>query len=269
MLKAYFTYVTAGLSIGFVNLSSGNPDVFSWEFGSSTSSSNTKSPVFLYPLAGVYEVTLTVSKASEPEITDTIILLVNVTATGTPSPYPIFLSLKNRTPQVLLPTDQVLDNSIKKWQLTLADLVTPAIPESTIYDESVWPNLVNELILNLVMYDLVTDALVNMSYAASAAAQGISASTEEGVGSGGLKSIETGPAKAEFYDLTASSSEATANLAKTFQAGGGKDFLGLLGSRICLLAARCRIPLEICPDLSQPTIAPLLSRTFHLHHHNH
>lgn len=261
MLKAYFTYVTAGLSIGFVNLSSGNPDVFSWVFGSGTSVSTAKSPVFLYPTSGVYEVTLTVSKASEPEVTDTITLLVNVAASGTPTPYPIFLSLKNRTPQVLLPTDQVLDNSIKKWQLTLADLVTPAIPEASMYNEAVWPSLVNELILNLVMYDLVTDAMVNMAYAASAAAQGISSSTEEGVGSGGLKSVETGPAKAEFYDLTASSSEAIANLTKSFQAGGGKDFLGLLGSRICLLAARCRIPLEICPDLPQSTIAPQIYRT--------
>lgn len=258
MLKAYFTYVTAGLSIGFVNLSSGNPDVFSWDFGDGTTSVN-KNPTVLFSDAGQYSVTLQVTN-SISGLSDAITLSVSVSDLGARAPYTIFEAIYLRIPENLLPTGDAIDSMIKKWQLTLAQLVDPNIPEEVMYNELEWPPLVNELILNLVMYDMVTDAIVKMSYAASAASTGGSQSQSQSSTNGGLKAVETGPARAEFYDNATSSSQSVSYLAKSFQAGGGKDFQGQLGARICLLAARLRIPLEICPPLSRPVFAPTINQ---------
>lgn len=259
MFKAYFTFVSSGLSIGFVNLSSGNPDVFNWDFGDGHTS-NVKDPVCVYAKPGIYEVKLEITSTGDATLQSSITLSVTVSAFGTQSPYGIFISIHYRIPASLLPEDAAIDSMIKKWQLTLADLVDPHMSPDEMYNENLWPPIVNELILNLVMYDMVTDALVKMAYAASAATTGGSNSSEASSTGGGLKAVETGPAKAEFFDNAVSSGQSASYLAKTFQAGAGSKFQGQLGSRICILAARCRIPIEICPPLQKPVFAPSVHR---------
>jgi PKD repeat protein len=242
MLKAYFTYVTSGLSVEFINLSLGSPTSFSWAFGPSQGTSTDENPGKLYPTADTYEVTLTITlTVGETSTTDTITLPVSVALTGTPMPHSIVGGVLARFPWASDLT--VVDTLIKKWQKFLHTLIDPHIPENLAYNERIWPPLVNELILNLVLYDLITDRLTN----AGVLALGASGS------SGNLKRVETGPSNAEWFDSSVS-------VYQLIKPGGLYDSLT---NRICVLASRLNVIIEFCPKLAKRILAPTILPSIH------
>ena len=276
MVRAYFSYVTSGLTIGFVNLSSGSPDTFLWDFGYDSapgvpSTSTQENPTFMYPKAGHYSVTLTITQNGTVASTDTVTLSVGVAATGTPLPTTILESILTRLPSSWLPTISTLDLLLKKWQAFLRIFPEPEIEESQCYNELLWPPLVNELILNLIIYDVLQDQMVKLGGAAAAVSgSGGSASSSGSATGGGLKRVVTGPSEAEWFDNATSFSQAVSALAKSGTGStSGNGFMDQVAKRICTLSARLRIPLEICPDLPHSPVGPKIVHTKATPHHHH
>ena len=244
MVRSYFSYVPSGLSVRFLNLSSGDPDSFSWSFGTSGIPDSTdREPIVLFPQTGIYYVTLVATKSGQTPDINTLILPVGVTSLfdGLALPYLILDAITSRLPSSLLPTIGIIDGFIKKWQIFLRILIDPNIAIQNTYDQSKWPALVNDLIINLCLYDILTDKL----------SETISSSVSTGTttNTGGLKRVVQGPAEAEWYSPS-ESSQAVSNVMKS---GGLYD---QVLNRICILASRLRIPLEFCPKMTFKGIAP-------------
>ncbi len=240
-MRAYFSYVPLGLSVRFLNLSTGNPTSFVWGFGVTGIDPSTEAePIVSYAQSGVYEVTLTIS---DGVTTEAVTLSVGVTNLFTSPALPVQIldAVMSRLPTPVLPTVPVIDGFIKKWQIYLADLIDPNIATPDTFDQYKWPALVNDLIINLCLYDIITDKVMSAS-AASAVASG--------TGSGALKKVVTGPAEAEWF----SSAESAYSMMK---AGGLYD---QIKQRICILAHKLRIPLGLCESLSWKVLAPTVSK---------
>ena len=243
MLKAYFTYVTSGLALSFINLSLGSPDSYSWDFGvTPTAISALENPTYMYTIPGTYMVKLTITKGTGPSaVSDVLTLQVSVTASGTPLPNTIIGSILTRFAWI---TDlTIVDPILKKWQKYLCILIDPHIDETQAYNELIWPPLCNELILNLVVYDLLTDKLMN---------SGVNAIASSG-STGQLKGVVTGPSEAEWFDMAGSLYQLT-------KPGGLYDSLK---ARICVLCARLRVPMEFCLPLPKPIFVPKITPTNH------
>lgn len=199
--------------------------------------STDKEPIITFPAAGVYSVTLTVTDY----LGDTSSITLPVGASdylGHPAlPTLIIDAVLSRLPQSLLPTIPVIDGYIKKWQLYLAILIDPNIQSADTFDETKWPALVNDLIINLILYDIITDRILS---------GGAAAAFGTGNGGGGLKKVVTGPAEAEWFG-------ASDAIAAIMRGGGLYD---QLRNRICTLSKRLRIPLEFCSDIAWQPRAP-------------
>jgi hypothetical protein len=82
---------------------------------------------------------------------------------------------------------------------------------------------------------------------------GASSGTTTTTSAGGLRSLQEGPSKAEWYN----SSETITNILKS--GTNGVSPFDQLRQDICTLAARLRISLPLCAALPVPTIIPLKS----------
>ena len=247
MFKAYFTYVTSGLTLSFINLSLGSPDTFVWTFGQGNGTSTQENPTFMYSSGGAKQVILAITKGSGSSMqVDSLALQVTVALTGTPLPNTIVGQLLSRFPWASDLT--LVDPLIKKWQKYLCILLDPNIDETQAYNELIWPPLANELVLNLVLYDILTDRFLNIATTAIASSGS----------SGQLKSMVTGPSEAEWFDFSTS-------VYQLMKPGGLYDSLK---ARICVLSARLMVPIEFCPPLASPVFVPQIIRTkasSHLH----
>ena len=70
----------------------------------------------------------------------------------------------------------------------------------------------------------------------------------ETIGGGGVKSIETGPTKVEYYDTAASAKSATSS------SGGGQSTYEILKESICGLANWLKVKLPMCEQLKYPVV---------------
>ena len=131
------------------------------------------------------------------------------------------------------------------WKAYLA----PAfyIPDELAMDETQWPLLGRFLIAKLVVYDF----LVQQMKLSLSTSFGTSSGTTTTTSAGGLKSLQEGPSKAEWYN----SSETITNVLKT--GANGLSPFDQLRQDICTLAARVKVSLPLCAALPIPTIIPL------------
>lgn len=249
MARAYFSYVPSGLSVRFINLSSGNPDSFAWDFGVTGGTSTLEAPIFLYAAAGVYDVTLTVTVGTE---TNTLVLPVAVSSSvGYGYPMLLLDAINSRLPVAIAPTIPITDGLIKKWQLFLATLIDPNIATQDMFNQASWPTLVNELIVDLCLYDIYIDTLMK---SATTAIEASTSGTGGGSATGSLKKVTTGPSSVEYHTpLEASGGESAYSMLKT---GGLGSISTQLKERICMLSKRLRIPLEICSKIPWRGRAP-------------
>jgi PKD repeat protein len=66
-LKADFTFVPKDLTVAFSNISSGSPTTFLWTFGDNTAPATVANPEHTYAKAGIYTVTLTVTRPEDSD----------------------------------------------------------------------------------------------------------------------------------------------------------------------------------------------------------
>lgn len=258
---SYFVYSKNGLTVNFQNASLNSPTEFLWDFGDGSISTD-KNPTHTYTELGFFTVTLKVTNNDGDDI-----LMQNLGASNTDDMlnasvielvlYYIPTGLLNQ----MTTTEKIA--LIRKWQLYLQPLVEIPYKVSVedTYNEFKWPGLVNHLIAQLVAYDIIIQA----------ANQFIVSSTTIDLGNGEeeggentnkgqqLKSVETGPAKTEWYEdkNNVNASESAANISTAInnatKAGGALDQLKL---NTCQLAKRVRIFLPMCGELVYNPIIP-------------
>lgn len=242
---AYFGYSKTGLTVNFQNSSLNSPIEYEWDFGDGGTSQD-KSPSHTYTEMGFFTVTLIARNTDgEGELTITIGAsdiddMMNASLIELIDHY-----LPSALKAEMTATEKV--SLIQKWQMYLQPLIyfPHKVDVTDTYNEFKWPGLANVLIAQLVAYDITVQA-ANQFVSSSMSTGGGSTSTEESSGKQQLKSVETGPAKTEWYEDK--SSEDIKNLADAVasatKAGGGID---LMKESICMLSQRIYIYLPICP----------------------
>lgn len=242
---AYFGYSKTGLTVNFQNSSLNSPIEYEWDFGDGETSQD-KSPSHTYTEMGFFTVTLIARNTDgEGELTITIGAsdiddMMNASLIELIDHY-----LPSALKAEMTATEKV--SLIQKWQMYLQPLIyfPHKVDVTDTYNEFKWPGLANVLIAQLVAYDITVQA-ANQFVSSSMRTGGGSTSTEESSGKQQLKSVETGPAKTEWYEDK--SSEDIKNLADAVasatKAGGGID---LMKESICMLSQRIYIYLPMCP----------------------
>lgn len=229
---AYFGYSKSGMTVNFVNSSLNSPTSFQWDFGDGTTSIE-KSPSHTFSEMGFFTVTLIASNTdgdSEP-----LVLTIGAGNVNDMLNASILELIDHYLPSALKgelgATEKI--SLIQKWQLYLQPLVL--IPyrvlEQDTYNEFKWPGLVNSLIAQLVSYDIVLQGANQFLSTAGSISDIITDSDSESEGSTDkeqqIKSIETGPAKTEWYQNEDAklNSEVIKNIGEAFssslKAGGG------------------------------------------------
>ena len=231
MVKANFNPQVNGLSVGFINASTGNPLTFVWDFGDGNTSTD-NNPTHVYGYAGYFTITLT---ATDGVTSNVYSLLLGVSAVGPTLSASIKDLVLKTVPSDIIIDPSILSMAIQKWQSFLQPLVKPKVQTIDTFNEFAYTALANTLIILLVSYELILNG------AESCLIQ-IGGDTKV------LKSVGTDPAKAEFFSKS--------DLWKGLMAPGGL-FINVQ-SNLCMLAYRLRIPLHICPELPRPIIGPLM-----------
>ena len=224
-----------------VLLSGSDPaDTYTWDFGDSTTG-NTQEYDKTYLAPGVYLVTLTVTNIAG---SNTYLMYITV-FTDTGGIIPIITQVSYKIPQEALNPGQI-NYLTKKWQLYLQPQVNPiAIEDGDVYVEASWPPLYNILIAQLVVWDYIVDnagklAIINFN--------GPTGSSTDVESNGGIKYIETGPSRAEFFE----DSSKNLRFQSLFITSIFNKATGMMESykeTICTLSARLRVTIPICKAL--------------------
>lgn len=152
--------------------------------------------------------------------------------------------LRSELPSNLTLTLDYQNQRITYWRRTLQ--IAFNISDDDLGIESAWPVLVNALLAKLVVHDALLLA------SKGSFIQFMGGSYQSGstlTGGGALKSVETGPAKVEYYDSAASAKAAFTS------STGGSSFFDTLLSDICGLANQLKVKLYMCKGNIIP-IAP-------------
>lgn len=263
---AYFGYSKEGLQVSFNNLSLKSPTSYSWDFGDGSAISTVKNPVHTYADTGFYSVTLIVSNADGDS--DPLSLTIGVGDNSDMINASILELVDYYIPSLLLGETNATEkvSFINRWQLYLQPLIEVpyTVDENETHNEFKWPGLANVLIAQLVSYDIILQG-ANQFLSSTSRAGGTESDSgsEEEVAPQQIKSIETGPARTEWYQNknTIADSEAIKNIgdafSSTMRAGGALD---QLKESICQQASRLRIYLPICGQLAHSPVIPIVGR---------
>lgn len=249
-----FSYSKNLLVVDFKDMSLNNPTSWLWDFGDGTTSTS-QSPQRTYSAEGFYNVTLT---ATNTDGAETLTLTIGISST-IPSPLDqsIWFLIDAYIPDNLVTAMDPNEKRslINKWQLYLLPLVlvTPAIADQDVHKELAYPPLVNQLIAELVAYDLIIQAansfMTAMSNAGSSSSSTITTTGQQ------KKKIETGPTIVEWYqDKTAEDiGDIGAAFSSAIKHGGALD---MIKQQVCQLAHRLRIYLPMCGQLAYSPVVP-------------
>jgi PKD repeat protein len=243
------------LKIGFKDLSnqSSTPPVTSWlwNFGDGTDPNNKtqQSPEHTYSVPGIYLVSLTVANSEGQSIRS---IYIELDGSKFIVSIPIVELVKLKIPAALFDYLNVT-TSIQKWQLYLQPQLNPenlVVSNADVFNETKWPSLYNVLIAELVVYDVLMDA-INMMAAMAAntiptvpTGGGGSSTTNVNNPNGNIKIVEVGPSKTEWFNQTESASQ----YFKAVLGSGGKKsgFIMELQEKICTIAKRLQVVLPFC-----------------------
>lgn len=232
-----FAFSPDGLSITFLDRSSGSPAItaWAWDFGDSTTSAVQNPPVHDYPIPGIYTVKLRVTN-TDGQATYSFDLVAS-TAPG------LNVTIKGMVgyelPVGITWDETGFQQTRMKWQIWLQEAA--GIDDDDIFDETKWPQLYNVLISKLIVYDLILRAAnVAMNNMIGLSSTASSTTLTPGTVKGPLKSLKTGPSEAQWYD----SSTLWASIFRSAAQGGG-TFSTLL-SDICLYARRVQVQMPFC-----------------------
>jgi hypothetical protein len=226
-VKAYFDIDAQGLSVTFTNLSI-ESDAWAWDFGfAPNGTSNVQNPgTIIFPEDGKYHVKLTAINNAGPaqdvfemDFIFTAANRLNLTIRDL---------VKFLSPSTLDVTTIQYSQYIKKWQLYLQPIVTDyaTIADADVFKEWKWPNLLNQFISKLVIWDSILDSARK------------AALSSQGSTKGAVKSIEQGPTKASWYDGLA------------FMEGLLKNdgYFRQLNEEICMIGQQVGVTLPMCPN---------------------
>lgn len=282
-MQVEFDFSTVGLKAKFTNLSEdlSSQVIYTWDFGDG-SHSHDLDPVHIYSAIGKYRVTLTarsqrdneelgstsqmlmVSDFIKTHLSDSIYKLID-----TYIPFPVFGRVTMSTKRQF----------IEKWQLYIRPLVNHFIPVEEYNNELYYEALENQLIMELAAYDFMVNQ-VNLTFQAisqsvkdnneitcpvpsqeediTGSSSSSSSSSVTGSSGGKVKKITAGPTEVEYFDSSASDSDAAANALKAMQPGGVID---VIKQNICMLAERLEIYLPICNRTpSKPVVPKVVNR---------
>jgi len=237
---ANFTFNPIGLSLQFVDRSTGSPTSWSWDFGDGTAVSTLQNPNHIYAVPNVYNVKLTVTNSDGSSSAGYLIVVSTTSALSTT----IYDMVKGYLSGIGVVLDgQKFTEAKEFWQLYIAPQLDPPIVDPNIFNEAAYPGMVNVLIAKLVVYELVWAALGNTIIGAGASGNATSG------GSGAMKRVETGPSNAEWYDPSAM---LNAMFRGNGSAGNAYD---MFIQGICMLASSLGINIpEICPQIANATL---------------
>lgn len=265
-----FGYSIENNTVAFSDLSLNQPTGWLWDFGDGSQSTD-QNPVHIYSQAGIYEVKLITTNDeddSEPyiekvRVTEDLNIFIDTT---------IMELIGHYIPNAISSETSIIEkiNLIRKWQMYLQPLVYIPIEVEAkdTFNETKWPGLVKMLIAQLSAYDVILQS----ANAFVAIATRTSETESEGGGTDPIpiedlkqqiKSIETGPAKTEWFENKSylEDSEAMKNLASAFssatKAGGALDQLKI---SICQLSQRVRIYLPMCGQLTHSPVVPKVTK---------
>ncbi len=165
--------------------------------------------------------------------------------------------IESELPSNLTLTQNYINQRLLYWRTLLQSAFN--IADSDVEVESAWPILVNNLFAKLIVYDSLIKA-TRGSFVQFLGGSYIDQTTE---GGGGIKSVETGPTKVEYYDTATSAKQAfTATT-------GNLSMFDTLTQDICGLAKNLKVKLPMCsghnvtispkyfqnPDWAYPTLS--------------
>jgi len=246
-LAVGFSFVANELGVKFTNQSSSDlgPINSIWNFGD-TSSSTEKDPTHTYSNAGVFTVVLQVTDGVE-----TLSLSLDVTVVVSLKTDQTFdqLLIVDMPPAIktFLDTNNPDFIATKKQELCIRLHKALKVDPAFVYDLTKWPGLSKNLISKLVVYDAMM-YIMNLAAAGvfMSSSEDITEGTTESDSVGVFKSITTGPAKVEFYDMADKLSQF---ISSGTSGGSGLSPLAMLSQGICSIAVHFRLKLQMCPPL--------------------
>jgi len=246
---ANFGFSRDSLNISFINLSFNinGTTTYLWDFGDGNLSI-LKDPLHVYASGGFFNVILTATTGAE---ISTISMNIGVGIITTLLNVPLLSLCSYYLPSTLLVDSSQLVTFIQMWQVYLQPLVeNPLVDTNDTHNELKWPALVNKLIAMLVAKEIILkEANAFMANMANEGATASSSNTSTGTAVRSIKSIETGPARTEWFegDDTTSNSETLKNIGASFtKAMAPNGILDKLQEAICGLSNRLQIFLPGC-----------------------
>jgi len=148
--------------------------------------------------------------------------------------------LNSELPANLTLTMDFRNQKIMYWRRILQTAFE--ITDENLNVESAWPTLVNALLAKLVVYDALMLA-ASGSFVQFLGGDYTDATT---VGGGGVKSVETGPVRVEYFDTATSAKNAFSSSA------GDLSMFEALKQGMCGLANYLKVKIPMCPGNMVP-----------------
>jgi PKD repeat protein len=205
-------------TVKFTDGSSNVPITWVWDFGDSTPTNNTQNPTHQYAANGTYKVKLTASNVDGAN-TLNYTIVVGAGVVAIPGIKEI---VKMELPSEIDMTDAQIELARKNWMIVFSN--AEQVEANDTFDEYHWRPITRLLIARLIIYDYIIQRAQNGLISLGA------------TGAGGLKAIQVGPSRTEWYQATESWRNAISE--------GGQ--VSLLTSSLCLLAGQVGVYLPMC-----------------------
>jgi PKD repeat protein len=236
-----FQYQSVGLSVNFIDGSSGNPTSWSWDFGDNITS-NSQNPSHTYLAAGEYRIVFTATNIDGSSSMSFDLIVATTPTLGSTIKEMVEFDL----PGVTAVEEAGFISAVRQWQLFFQKAAQ--IADADVFDETKWPSLWNVLIAKQVDFDLIIRGIPKILSGSSTTGSGGSTG---GLGKGAVKSMEMGPSKASWYDP----STYWTSLFKS-TVGGSDSIIESVRSVACALGSKLGVKVPNCPKniISPPLI---------------
>lgn len=244
------------LVVEFKDTSNPTPSNWYWEFGDGETEEGVNNPFHVYGDFGFYTTRLTIDGSTDPaNIRE---YSFSLTPFGPGLSKDISYLIDRHLPDGINISQAKKDILITDARLTIARALK--IEQEQFYNELQYPPLANALIVQLVIYNYITESLKVYLSSLNNAPGIVTVATVNGNAVSGreLRKVQTGPSEAEWFS--------TSNLWGTLTKGSGGSIIDLAKQSICSLASQLRIYLDICPKYNRPFVPEVYKPTFNNYH---
>lgn len=167
---ASFAFSPNGLSVDFLDRSAGVINSWSWDFGAAGTSTVQNPTGIVFPLPGIYTVTLIVTNTDGSDSFQFALLLQVTPGLN----FTIRQMVEYELPAEIALDDIGFEQGKRKWELYFQSAAN--VDDDDVFDETKWSPLYNVLISKLLVYDLILKAAEGSMAAFMAAAASFNAS---------------------------------------------------------------------------------------------